>query len=245
MCARANSASVPESFRAVVGSFLAIASAVVALVLALATAPWRWAGARPTKLGKPANTGHIEVQVHLSDAERARAIDRSCRSALKRAARTWAPFPLPLDRVEVMSSAPPLGKADIFDQWVATSGQADPGTGMLVVVSMGTTHDGRELEPDEIGGALARQIEQLVIDRYRREHPQANTPKASESEAHPILVQQLQTVVEAASEPPGRHANVTELSSVRALLADIKKSQPLVPAGSSKNGAHQEPDSAS
>src|ERR687883_261302 len=99
MCARANSASVPDSFHAVVGSILAVAGAVVALVVALATAPWRAAVLRPTK----------------------------------------------------------LGKADIFEQWVTTSGQVGPEAGTLVVVSIGTTLDGRDLSADEIGGALAAQ----------------------------------------------------------------------------------------
>ena len=40
----------------------------------------------------------------------------------------------------------------------------------------------------------------------------------------------------------GSPDNVTD---IRALLEGIKKSQPLVPAGSSKNGVHQEPDPAS
>ena len=95
MCTRANSASVPDSFHAVIGSVLAVAGAVAALVVALATAPWRATRSQPTRHGKPARTGHIEVQVHLTDRQRVRAIERGCRAALNRAARTWAPFPLP------------------------------------------------------------------------------------------------------------------------------------------------------
>ena len=101
MCTRASSASVPDSFHAVITSIVAVATAVLALVVAVATAPWRAATSQPTRHGKPASTAHIAIQVHLDDGGRVRAIERSCRDALKRAARTWAPFPLPLDRVEV------------------------------------------------------------------------------------------------------------------------------------------------
>jgi len=244
MCTRANRASVPDSFHAVVSSILAVAGAVLALVVALATAPWRAARSQPTAHGKPAGTGRIEIQVHLSDGERARAIERSCRAALNRSARTWAPFPLPVDRVEVMSSAPPLGKSDIFEQWVTTSGQGDADKGRLVVVSIGTAIEGRQLAADEIGGALAAQIERLVIERYRREHPQPNASTSSEPGHLPLRVPELEPLVGLASEREAP-ANVTDLGTVRALLAEIRKGQPLAPAGPSRNGIHSEPDSAS
>src|SRR6266487_2856136 len=118
MCTRANRASVPDSLHALFGSLVAFISSVLALGIALATAPIRMVRSRPTKHGKPFSTKHVEVQVHVSDSERVRAIKRSCRDALQRAARTWAPFPLPLDRVEVLSSAPPLGKVDIYERWI-------------------------------------------------------------------------------------------------------------------------------
>src|SRR5262245_42208304 len=48
-----------------------------------------------TRHGKPAKTGPIAVQVHLNDDGRVRAIERSCRAALKRAAtRSRAAFTL-------------------------------------------------------------------------------------------------------------------------------------------------------
>ena len=144
-----------------------------------------------------------------------------------------------------MSSAPPLGKADIFEQWLTAAGQADRQSAALIVVSIGTTHEGRELAADEIGGVLAGQIERLVIDRYRREHPQAIAPTASEPEQPRVPAREIAPLVELASGPDAHPGNVTELSSVRALLADIKKSQPLVPAGSFTNGVHSEPDPAS
>src|SRR5947207_15927029 len=117
MCRRANRASFPDSFHALAAALLALASAIVALAVAAATIPWRTLRSRQPTRSRVDSTTHVEIQVHLSDSERVRAIERSCRTGLKRAARTWAPFTLPLDRVEVIPSAPPLGKADIFDQW--------------------------------------------------------------------------------------------------------------------------------
>jgi len=125
MCARANRGSVPDSLHALIGSLVTVVSAVLALVIALATAPVRLVKTRPTKHGKPARTDKVEVQVHLSQRERVRDIERSCRAALGRAARTWAPFPLPLDRVEVLSSAPPLGDLDLVGTPDGSTGYAD------------------------------------------------------------------------------------------------------------------------
>ncbi len=245
MCVPANRASVSDSLHALVDSFLALAGALLALVVAVATAPPRLIRPAKPRRWRPASTSHVEVQVHLDDRTRAGEIERSCRAALKRAARTWAPHALPLDRVEVLSSAPPLGKADIYERWVeASSGEQ---ACSLVVVSVGTTHEQRPLTSDEIAGALAGQIEFLVNDRYRREHaeeqPAVTTPKEPERTAAvaPRQIGAVGTPVPDAAPPAD---NVTELSSVRALLADIKKSQPLVPAGSSKNGVHPEADPA-
>jgi hypothetical protein len=199
-----------------------VAIAVAALAVAITTAPRRALRSKPAKHGKPATTEH--VQVHLADNGRVRDIERSCRAALNRAARTWAPFPLPLDRVEVLPSAPPLGKADIFEQWASTSTEREAATASLVVVSIGTTADGRERVPDEIAGALAVQIEKLVIDRYRREHSLPSAAPASQlancHAAAPVTELPVQPARERDTDP----GNVTDLSSVRALLADIKKS---------------------
>ena len=109
MCTRANRASVPDSVQALAAALLTVASAAVALAIATATIPWRILRSRPLSHGKVDSTTHIQIQVHLSDGQRVRTIERSCRTGLKRAARTWAPFPLPLDRVEVIPSAPARG----------------------------------------------------------------------------------------------------------------------------------------
>jgi hypothetical protein len=165
MCARANPTSVHDSLRSFVGSLVVFASALFMLVLAIVTVPVRLVRPRSAKHGKPASIRHVEVQVHLGNRERVNAIEHSCRAALKRAARTWAPFPLPLDRVEILSSAPALGKVDIYERWAPAPTGASPAASSLVVVAIGTAFEARDLSPDEIAGALAGQIERLVIDR--------------------------------------------------------------------------------
>jgi len=94
-------------------------------------------------------------------------------------------------------------------------------------------------------GLTPGQIERLVIDRYKREHPQEQqaTPVAHEPRWQPVVVQGSAMAFDTGRDPPPD--NVTEFNSVRALLADIKKSQPLVPAGPSQNGVHTEPNPAS
>jgi hypothetical protein len=230
--------------RALVISVRAVVAALTLLVVALATAPLRMVCATPAKHGRPASTGNIEVQVHLSDAGRVRAIEGSCRAALQRAARTWAPFALPLDRVEVIASAPPLGKADIFEEWLKASHGFDTGNGSLVVVSIGTSHEGRDLTSDEIAGALVGQIERLVIDRYQREHPLTTQQQriTIEPVGLSVVVPPVAATVDPAGDSVARTDNVTDIS---ALIAGISKGRPLVPAGPSKNGVHLEPDPAS
>ena len=93
MCTRANRRSVSDSLHALIGSVAAFASAFVMLVMAVITVPLRLVWPRPTKHGNPASIDHVEVQVHLGNRERVGAIEHNCRAALRRAARTWAPFP--------------------------------------------------------------------------------------------------------------------------------------------------------
>jgi hypothetical protein len=247
VCTRANKASIPDSLHALAASFVGLVVALVSLVVAMLSAPARLIVPRPTKHGKPASVAHVEVQIHLDDGKRAGEIERGCRYALRRAARTWAPHPLPLDRVEVLSSAPPLGKTDIYDGWVGAPGDAKARS--LVVVSLGMSHDQRLLTSDEIAGALFGQIQVLVDERYRREHGQAQL-----SAVVTTLPERKLEIVSAPTEPPVKTAPVSALDSdnvipfksksVQELLADIKKSQPLVPADPSQNGVHPEPTPA-
>ena len=246
MCTRANRASVSDSAHALIASLFAFASAALILLLAVATIPWRLVRSCPTKHGKAASTSHVEVQVHLSDGQRIRAIERGCRDALRRAARTWAPFPLPLDRVEVLSSAPPLGKVDIYERWASVPPGASTSAGSLVVVSLGTAADAHELTPDEIAGALAGQIERLVIDRYQREHPKEVLAEVvAPTEPKPVVREVPIVAGEALPEVSLYPDNLTDIKTVREHMEQLRKGLPLVPAGPSTNGTHPEPSPAS
>jgi hypothetical protein len=112
----------------------------------------------------------IPVLVHLGDRQRAAEIERHLRTALMRCAETWAPYPLPVDRVSVYAGAPPTGKAQTYDSWLP-EGVNGRRPGSLVVLSLGL-HDaaGRLLELDTLVGVIAGQVAALVADRYRREH---------------------------------------------------------------------------
>jgi hypothetical protein len=245
MCTRANRASVRDSLHALVGSSIGVATALLALVVAMATAPCRLVRHTGAHRWSPASTAHVTVQVHLEDRKRVGEIERGCRSALRRAARTWAHHPLPLDRVEVVSSAPALGKTDIYERWVVSPDGKTAHS--LVVVSVGTLDGKRPLTADEIAGAVAGQIELLVIDRYRREHAHEQASASTvgdlagkpEARLHPVA----ETSAPAANRhPPGN--NVSELSSYRELLENMKRSRPLEPVGSSQDGVHPEPNPA-
>ena len=246
MCTRANRASVSDSAHALIASLFAFATAAAVLVLALATMPARLVRSCPTKHGKPASTKHVEVQVHLSDGQRVRAIERGCRDALRRAARTWAPLPLPLDRVEVLSSAPPLGKVDIYERWAKVLPGACATAGSLVVVSLGTAAEAHELTPDAIAGALAGQIERLVIDRYQREHQKEVTaPAVSRAEPQPSI-REMPPVDDDPQQTVSLYPdNLTDIRTVREHMEELRKGLPLAPAGPSTNGANPEPSPAS
>jgi len=246
MCTRANRASVSDSAHALIASLFAFATAAALLAVAIVTMPLRLVRSCPTKHGKAASTRHVEVQVHLSDGQRVRAIERGCRDALRRAARTWAPFPLPLDRVEVLSSAPPLGKVDIYERWASVPPGASTGAGSLVVVSLGTAAEAHELTPDEIAGALAGQIERLVIDRYQREHPKEVAAAAvAPTEPKPVLREVPIVADEAVPEVSPYPDNLTDFKTVREHMEQLRKGLPLAPAGPSTNGVHPEPSPAS
>lgn len=245
MCTRANRASVSDSAHALISSLLTVATAVASLVVALATIPIRLVCSCPGKHGKPASTRHVAVQVHLSDSQRVRAIERGCHDALRRAARTWAPFSLPLDRVEVLSSAPPLGKVDIYERWANVSPGASPSAGSLVVVSLGTAADAHELTPDEIAGVLAGQIERLVIDRYQREHPKdVSVQPVARAEPQPGI-REMPRVGDASLDSSLYPDNLTDIRTVREHMEQLRKGLPLEPAGPSTNGVHPEPSPAS
>ena len=99
-------------------------------------------------------------------------LKRVIRQTMRRAARTWAPLPLPL---WWSASASPRGKVDMYDHfpWPRAAGEA--GLRRLVVVSLGLREFDRGLEPAEVAGALAAQIQAVVDERYRQGRTAAET----------------------------------------------------------------------
>ncbi len=162
----------PNSVRdSLLGFLESQAAAVKALgIVLLAVVSWplrRLRAFRSTsRQGQPASTGHIDLQVHLANRKQVAELERAIRAALAGAAHTWAPHSLPVDRVVVHASAPPAGKADIFDGWFdpSTRTEAQP----LTVVSLGLYDGQRPLDACEVAGALALQIERLVVERHER-----------------------------------------------------------------------------
>jgi hypothetical protein len=165
-------ASVSASWRTLVASCIDFARAAASLILALAIAPVRFAGCkmgyRPTHL-RPASTAAIDIQIHLEDARGAAQLRTVLQATLKRAARTWAPHALPLDRIVVAAGVAPEGKAHIYDDWLQGSvALGDVQQCSLAVISLGLRQAERDLEIYEIAGALSTQIHKLVDERYRR-----------------------------------------------------------------------------
>src|SRR5439155_1120461 len=83
------------------------------------------------------------------------------------------------------------------------------------IVALGTSQEGRELSPDEIAGALVGQVERLVIDRYRREHPAPVTAAVGTSHDSPLTSMSALVTDGERSADGGPPANVTD---IRALL---------------------------
>src|SRR5439155_17137971 len=94
-------------------SALNVFHALALLFLALVTAPVRLLAHRTLPRRNAALTG-LDVQVHLGDPRCVAELESIVWRTLRRAQRTWAPLPLPLDRVVVGAGFPPTGRADIY-----------------------------------------------------------------------------------------------------------------------------------
>jgi hypothetical protein len=246
-------ASVSASWRTLVASCFDFARAAASLVLALAIAPVRFAGCkmgyRPTHL-RPGSTAGIDIQIHLEDARGAAQLRTVLQATLKRAAQTWAPHPLPLDRIVVAAGVAPEGKADIYDDWLQDSvALGDVQQRSLAVISLGLRQAERDLEIYEIAGALSTQIHKLVDERYRRSTtgsrsdttpletspvgeraPSASTSRVRRTVSKPVAeVQPAQGGSRAIdATPAGALADPTaDSSTVRAMLDVLNRSQPL------------------
>jgi hypothetical protein len=171
-----NRASVPDSWRALSCGIVASAHAALLLVVAAATLPFRLPSrrlGRSRQQAQPASVSHIGIEVHLDDRRCVAEIKAALRATLERSARTWAPHPLPLDRIVVGATYPAEGAADIYDDWIEAPGRIKRTERSLVVVSLGLRKGERDLEPFEIAGSLSAQIHKLVDERYRQRKPGA------------------------------------------------------------------------
>ena len=140
--------------------------------MAVATLPFRLLVRRlggSRQHARPAPVSHIGIEVHLDDGRCVAEITSALRATLERSARTWAPHPLPLDRIVVRAAFPAEGTADIYDDWTDAPPRAGKrASRSLVVVSLGLRQGERDLEPFEIAGSLSAQIHRLVDEHYRR-----------------------------------------------------------------------------
>jgi hypothetical protein len=112
------------------------------------------------------------TQVHLGDPSCIAEIENVLWQTLERAARTWAPLPLPVHRVVVAAGLPATGKADVYDDIMALDLDRSSGSGerpihRLVVISLGLRDSTRDLDTWEVAGALAAQIQGVINERAR------------------------------------------------------------------------------
>jgi hypothetical protein len=250
-----NCRSVRASARALGTAVPAALHAVLFLILALASAPFRhlWHLVRPPR---PAGLAHVDVQVHLGDRACIAELEAIVWKTLARAERTWAPLPLPVDRVVVGAGFPAGGRADVYDDLLAVADGAPPADVSTprrrVVVSLGVRDGTRDLDGWEIAGTLAVQIQALVDDRCRQ-HKSLAAP-VSDQRLIAVATRLARSVPAAEQEPPAtaaapaREGQATtdpaeprpgqEVPSLAELTARMQQGQPLVAAGPSANGTH-------
>jgi hypothetical protein len=253
MCTRPtpNYRSVSASGAALGVSVLDLLKAVAFLLLALATAPLRHL-ARFAKQWRPARSAHVDVQVHLGDASCVAELEAIVWKTLARAERTWAPLPLPLDRVVIGAGFPAAGRADIYDDFLEIANTNEGVTDdkrRRVVVSLGVRDGTRDLDGWEIAGALAAQI-QILVDERCRQHKRLGTlagvvqttnrlvrPPVEGAEPADLVTQPLEGLpvttlgAETRNSPP-----TDDVPSLAALVADMQK-DPLG-SGPLRNGTH-------
>lgn len=253
MCTRPTPSyrSVSASAGALGISILSAFQAMVFLLLALVTAPVRHSlrGRQPRPLA------NVEVQVHLGHSGCVNELESIIWKTLRRAQQTWAPLPLPLDRVVVGAGFPATGRADIYDDFLDRADGCTPRDSAQrrrVVVSLGVRDGTRDLDGWEIAGALAAQI-QMLVDDHCRQHRTLNAPAAVVAQAttrlaRPAVDGHLTDAIardEHAAQPvvasavtPVDVPVAEEVPSLAELLATVQKGQPLVAAGPTANGTH-------
>ena len=132
----------------------------------------------------PSQAETIGIEVHLADRRRSAEIEGHLRTALRQCARTWAPHPLPVDRITVHAGAPAAGRAQVYGSWLSVDDPKQRPSGSLAVISLGLLDaTGRPLADQLLVGALATQVAALVAERYQGQH--AGAPAAGPVGAKP------------------------------------------------------------
>src|SRR4051812_28922382 len=178
MCTRPTPSyhSVSASAGALGVSALNALQALVLLLVALVTAPVRYV----TRRRQHRPLAGVDVQVHLGDSRCVSELESIVWNTLRRAQQTWAPLPLPLDRVVLGAGFPPTGRADVYDDFLELADSSDTRDSeprRRVVVSLGVRDGTRDLDGWEIAGALAAQI-QVLVDDHCRQHRSLSAPAA-------------------------------------------------------------------
>jgi hypothetical protein len=253
MCTRPTPSyrSVDASAGALVVSALNTFHALALLLVALVTAPIRHFPGRLQPRRSAALAG-VDVQVHLGDQACVVELESIVWKTLRRAEKTWAPLPLPLQRVVIGAGFPAAGRADIYDDFVELADKSAAGDSKprrRVVVSLGVRDGTRDLDGWEIAGALAAQI-QVLVDDQCREHRSLTAPAAMVAQATTRLARpadfegHLTDAIERDEHPaqpmvaPTDTPVAEEVQSLAELLATVQKGQPLVAAGPTSNGTH-------
>src|SRR4051794_25027340 len=178
MCTRPDRYSLPTSLVATRDSIAALVYAAAVMIVAAATTPARWAERRRASRSRQASAQQVDIQIHLEDARCVAELRRLIRQTLRRAARTWAPLPLPVDRIVAGVGYPCSGKVDLYDHFPESADQRSERSRRLVVISLGLREGERELEAAEVAGALAAQIQAVIDDLYRDTKPVVVGPPA-------------------------------------------------------------------
>jgi hypothetical protein len=181
MCTRPSPSyrSVSASACALGVSALNVFHALALMLVALVTAEVRLLAQRRLPRRNTA-LASVDVQVHLGNSACVAELESIVWKTLRRAQRTWAPLPLPLDRVVVGAGFPATGQADIYEEFadLTTTSAGDARHHRRVVVSLGVRDGTRDLDGWEIAGALAAQI-QVLVDDHCREHRSLTAPAAA------------------------------------------------------------------
>ena len=121
---------------------------------------------------RPGQAETIGIEVQLLDRRRSAEIERHLRAALRQCARTWAPHPLPVDRITVHAGAPAAGRRQVYGRWIPADDSKQQPSASLTVISLGLLDaTGRLLDNQQLVGALATNIAALIADRHKRQHP--------------------------------------------------------------------------